>query len=174
MITILIPRHTLTCFSILQTHRSWNLFRSIFFREKKLVARTIRYVASMVLRTLPRLLPRSSQPCTVASTSKETTWGTHRGLDGEFPHGRRWKGWGDGTGKAGDGATVPWLSMFFEIPIMSVETIKSDCRNQFEHLLSLWRSHCAILADLDLEATKIEWISLHCHVSNAVHCCGIL
>ena len=24
-------------------------------------------------------------------------------------------------------------------------------RNQFDHLLSLWRSHCAILADLDLE-----------------------
>ena len=77
MITILIPRHTLTCFSILQTHRSWNLVSVHFFGGKKVVARTIRYVASMVLRTLPRLLPRSSQPCTVASTSKETTWGTH-------------------------------------------------------------------------------------------------
>jgi len=56
---------------------------------------------------------------------------------------------------------------------MSVETIKWDRRNQFEHLLSLWRSHCAILADLDLEATKIDWILLHCHVSNDIHSCSI-
>ena len=27
-------------------------------------------------------------------------------------------------------------------------------RNQFDHLLSLWRSHCATLADLDLEVGK--------------------
>ena len=66
-----------------------------------------------------------------------------------------------------------WLSRLIWISTMSVETIKPNRRNQFDHLLSLWRSHCAILADLDLEATKIERISLHCHVSNDIHCCSI-
>ena len=95
------------------------------------------------------------------------------GVDGENPTGGDEK---DG-GMAGESCWWGYCAMIVHVlwnsTWMSVETIKWDRRNQFEHLLSLWRSHCAILADLDLEATKIDWILLHCHVSNDIHSCSI-
>ena len=98
MITILILRHThthiqlllqLTNASIMEPFRSnkkhgpktgyFAIFMIHRFRTNSSV-RIIRYVASMVLRTLPRLLPHSLRPCTVASTSKGTTWGDEMNL----------------------------------------------------------------------------------------------
>ena len=38
----------------------------------------------------------------------------------------------------------------------SVVRLFHASRNQFDHLLSLWRSHCAMLADLDLEVEDEE------------------
>lgn len=98
MITILIPRHTLTCFSILQTHQSFQPFSVHFFGEKNslpgpfvtwpLWCFALCRDCCLALRSLVPSLRLSRR-------QREAPNGVGRGK----LHGRRWKGWGDGRGK---------------------------------------------------------------------------